>query len=233
MAGKAVGLVLSGGGSRGLAHLGILKALDDIGIPVDVVGGTSQGAFIAALFAQNLPIELMARLVRQYADKLGNIKEILFDLTLPILSVFSGYHFDRVLRDVFSHGPQNIEDLWTPFFCLTTNLTKGEAQSHHQGPISKLVRASMTIVGMLPPICYNGDLLVDGGYINNIPVDIVRSMGVDTVIVVDVESKDSMWQNLTPYEGGISGWQILWDKWCPVPSLRFGAQMPKYSQLIN
>ena len=91
----------------------------------------------------------------------------------------------------------------------------------------------MTIVGMLPPICYNGDLLVDGGYINNIPVDIVRSMGVDTVIVVDVESKDSMWQNLTPYEGGISGWQILWDKWCPVPSLRFGAQMPKYSQLIN
>ena len=78
----------------------------------------------------------------------------------------------------------------------------------------RLVRASMTIVGLLPPVYEEGEgLLVDGGYMNNIPVDVMRSMGVDTVIVVDVESKDdSGWRNLMPFDGGVSGWQLLWDR---------------------
>lgn len=103
-----------------------------------------------------------------------------------------------------------------------------------QGCLWRLVRASMTIVGLLPPMFEGGDLLVDGGYMNNLPVDVMRSLGVDTVIVVDVEGKDDTgWRNLTPYDGGVSGWRLLWDRWCPVPGWRFGVRMPRYSQIIN
>ena len=161
MAGKAVGLVLSGGGSRGLAHLGVLHALDDAGIPVDVIGGTSQGAYMAALYAQvrcprppasmraqgQLPgtaaaacylqheaAWLLARaaaacsqaalrvqglrwdrmhgIVQAYSKQMGSIRHLLSDLTLPLISVFSGHGFDHVVRESFAQGAQQIEDLW-------------------------------------------------------------------------------------------------------------------------
>ena len=95
---------------------------------------------------------------------------------------------------------------------------------HERGTLWRLVRASMTIVGLVPPVYHEGELLVDGGYLNNIPVDVMRGLGVDSVIVVDVEDKDaSVWRNLSAYDGGISGWQLLWDRWCPIPSLRCAA----------
>ncbi|DBB17173.1 TPA: hypothetical protein ACH3X3_014241 [Trebouxia sp. C0006] len=234
MAGKAVGLVLSGGGSRGLAHLGVLHALDDAGVPVDIIGGTSQGAFMAALYSQGLAWEQMHHLVREYARQMSSVQHLLWDLTLPIMSVFNGVGFDRVVRETFKHGAQQIEDLWLSYFCNTTNLSKGQSSVHDQGPLWRLVRASMTIVGMVPPVYYKGDLLVDGGYMNNIPVDVMRSMGVDTVIVVDVEDRDdSVWHNLTPFDGGLSGWRLLWDRWCPIPRFRFGIKLPRYQQIVN
>lgn len=92
----------------------------------------------------------------------------------------------------------------------------------------------MTIVGLLPPMVEGGELLVDGGYMNNLPVDVMRSMGVDTVIVVDVEGKDDTgWRNLQPYDGGVSGWRLLWDRVCPVPSWRYGTVLPRYASIIN
>lgn len=88
---------LAGGGSRGLAHLGVLQAINDVGVPIDVVGGTSQGAFMAALYAQGLsPDELKAR-VRSYASQMASPRHLLSDVTLPILSLFSGRQFDKVL----------------------------------------------------------------------------------------------------------------------------------------
>ncbi|MCJ1368579.1 Neuropathy target esterase [Acarospora aff. strigata] len=118
----------------------------------------------------------MHHLVREYARQMSSVQHLLWDLTLPIMSIFNGVGFDRVVRETFKHGAQQIEDLW-----LSTNLSKGESSVHEQGPLWRLVRASMTIVGMVPPVYYKGDLLVDGGYMNNIPVDVMRSMGVDTV----------------------------------------------------
>lgn len=107
------------------------------------------------------------------------------------------------------------------YFCISTNLSRGEPSVHEVGLLHRLVRASMTLVGLVPPVYHEGELLVDGGYLNNIPVDVMRGLGVDSVIVVDVEDKDaSVWQNLSAYDGGISGWQLLWDRWCPIPSLR-------------
>jgi len=234
MAGRAVGLVLSGGGSRGLAHLGVLCALEDAGVAVDVVGGTSQGAFMAGLYAQGLGREALQVAVQYYARRMGSMRHLLADLTLPLLSLFSGAAFDDALRATFAAGAPNIEDLWLPFFCVSTNLTRGEPSVHTRGCLWRLVRASMTIVGLLPPLYEGGDLLVDGGYMNNLPVDVMRSLGVDTVIVVDVEGKDDTgWRNLQPYDGGVSGWRLLWDRWCPVPSWRYGTRMPRYSQIIN
>lgn len=86
----------AGGGSRGLAHLGILQAIRETGVPVDVVGGTSQGAFMAALFAQGWEQEELTKRVRTYAKKMASVRHLLSDVTLPILSLFSGHQFDRV-----------------------------------------------------------------------------------------------------------------------------------------
>ncbi|GIM01831.1 hypothetical protein Vretimale_6609, partial [Volvox reticuliferus] len=240
MAGKTVGIVLSGGGSRGLAHLGVLTALEDAGVPLDAVGGTSQGAFMAALYAQGLGRAALNHSVRHYAQQLGSVRHLLSDITLPVLSLFSGSAFDQAVKRVFERGAQRLEDLWLPFFCVTTNLTRGEASVHTEGTLWKLVRASMTIVGLLPPVWEDGCLLVDGGYMNNMPVDVMRSMmGVDSVIVVDVEGRDDLgWRSLTPYDGGLSGWRLLWDRLCPIPGWRFtaasaGRRAPRYGALIN
>lgn len=104
MAGRAVGLVLSGGGSRGLAHLGVLCALEDAGVAVDVVGGTSQGAFMAGLYAQGLGREALQVAVQYYARRMGSMRHLLADLTLPLLSLFSGAAFDDALRSTFAAG---------------------------------------------------------------------------------------------------------------------------------
>jgi lysophospholipid hydrolase len=90
----------------------------------------------------------------------------------------------QVLQETFSHGPQEIEDLWLPFFCVSTNLSRAQVQVHQLGRLWQFVRASMTIVGMIPPVIHEGDMLVDGGYLNNVPVDVMHSLGVHSVLVV-------------------------------------------------
>ena len=234
LSGKAVGLVLSGGGSRGLAHLGVLRALDDAGVPVDIVGGTSQGAFMAALFAQRLPWDRMFACVQDYAAGLGSFRNVMKDLTLPVLSLFAGKGFSALVADCLKYGPENIEDLWLRFFCVSTNVSRGEPSVHEWGPLATLVRASMTVVGLLPPVYHEGDLLVDGGYLNNIPVDVMRTqMGVDTLIVVDVEDKDFCnWKDLKPYREGLSGFFLLWESLCSLVS-RKPFRYPRYGEMIN
>lgn len=234
MAGKAVGLVLSGGGSRGLAHLGVLHALDTAGVPVDVIGGTSQGAFMAALYAQGLAWGEMHRTTRKYAARMSSVHHLLLDLTLPLISLFTGAGFNRIIKESFEAGAHRIEDLWLNYFCVTTNLSKGDPAVHRTGPLWLLVRASMTIVGLVPPVFYDGDLLIDGGYTANIPVDVMHAQGVDKVLVVDVEDRDdSAYREVTPIHGGVSGWRMLWDRLCPFPRLRFGIKLPRYNQIVN
>jgi predicted acylesterase/phospholipase RssA/CRP-like cAMP-binding protein len=237
MAGAAVGVVLSGGGSRGLAHLGILRALHDAGVPIDVVGGTSQGAMISALFAQDGGWPLMQKVVRRYASEMGNARRLAADLTFPVLSVFKGAALDQVVQEAFEPGPHRIEDLWLRFFCVTTNLTTGSPSIHQHGVLWRAVRASMTLIGLVPPVVDElGQLLCDGGYSDNLPVAAMRDqVGTSgTVIVVDVEDRDhSAWHNLSPTDGGISGWQLLWDRWCPVERWRYGIRIPNHASLMN
>ncbi len=236
VSGNAIGVVLSGGGARGLAHVGVLQALDRLQIPIDAIGGTSQGSLVAALYAQGHSVLSIHKTINSFAAVCGSMLAMMLDLTLPILSVFNGKRFQQAVKTSLSDGAQNIEDLLTSYFCVTTNLSTGEPHVHSRGILWRAVRASMSIVGLVPPIIdENGHLICDGGYSDNLPVDAMRKMGASIIIAVDVEDRDvSAWSNLSmPVEGVLSGWQILWDRWCPIPSWTSGQRFPRQQHMLN
>jgi len=236
LAGRAVGLLLAGRGARGLAHLGALRALSDAGVPVDVVGGTGAGALVAAAFARGASQRTLLRRCAAMSPFSGAERSLLADATLPLLSFFSGWGLEANIRSAL--GGAAIEDLWLRFFCVSTNLTRGELQVHERGPAGRAVRAAQTILGLLPPVtdATTGDLLVDGGYLNNYPVDVMRErFGVDTVIVVDADERDTATalRSLAPLDGGISGWRLLWERANPFAPVRDGSSAPRYGTLVS
>jgi NTE family protein len=180
ISGNALGLVLSGGGARGFAHLGVLKALREAGIPVDAIGGTSIGAVIAAGFASEWDHdELVARVRRSFVDT-----NPVNDYTLPLVALASGRKVTGLLRREFEEA--SIEDLPTPYFCVSTNLSSGQIAVHRRGELWRWLRASVAIPGVLPPVVHKGELFADGATINNLPVDVMRDTGVGKIIGVDV-----------------------------------------------
>jgi predicted acylesterase/phospholipase RssA/CRP-like cAMP-binding protein len=212
VAGAALGVVLGGGGARGLAHLGLLKSMEEKGIPVDFVGGTSQGAFVGGCYALTMSASKAGEHAKLLGEAIGTPLLVL-RMTLPIMSYFSGALFNDVLQTVFRET--QIEDLWVKYFCVSTNVTRDTMDVHQVGPVWRYARASMTVMGLLPPIMdVNGDLLVDGGYTNNMPVDCMYAMcpSINTVVACDVENKDnSALENVDPEEYGdsVSGWYLL------------------------
>ncbi len=180
LTGRAVGLVLSGGGARGFAHLGVVKALREHGVPIDLVGGTSMGGILAAGVASDWDDgELAERFRRSFVDT-----NPLSDFTLPVVSLVSGRKVGMLLRREL--GDIDIEDLPLPFFCVSSNLTTGRIAVHQQGPLWRWLRASVAIPGVLPPVFHGGEVFVDGGAMNNLPVDVMRARGRGPVIGVDV-----------------------------------------------
>jgi NTE family protein len=179
LTGRAVGLVLSGGGARGFAHLGVVKALREHGVPIDLVGGTSMGGILAAGVAKGWnDAELVERFKRCFVDT-----NPLSDFTLPLVSLVSGRKVGMLLRREL--GDIDIEDLPLPFFCVSSNLTTGRIAVHQQGPLWRWLRASVAIPGVLPPVFQGGEVYVDGGAMNNLPVDVMRAKGRGPVIGVD------------------------------------------------
>jgi NTE family protein len=179
---RAVGLVLSGGGARGFAHIGAVRALREHGVHIDLVGGTSMGAIMAAGVALGWPHEeLVERLRRSFVDS-----NPLADFTIPLVSLVSGRKVVRLLKREF--GDRDIEDLPVPYFCVSANLTSGRLATHTRGPLWKWLRASIAIPGVLPPLCSDGQVYVDGGAINNLPVDLMRSLGRGPVIGIDASA---------------------------------------------
>ncbi len=178
--GRSKGLVLSGGGARGFAHLGVIKAIREAGIAVDLVGGTSIGAIIGAGVAADWSNEEMVEVYRRsFVDT-----NPLSDYTLPMFSLVSGRKVSRLLRDAF--GEREIEDLVLPYFCVSANLTAGRAAVHRRGALWQWLRASVAIPGVLPPVFQRGEVLVDGGVINNLPVDVMHDSHRGQVIAVDI-----------------------------------------------
>jgi NTE family protein len=180
LTGRGVGLVLSGGGARGFAHIGVVKALREARVPIDLVGGTSMGGILGAGVAQCWSVEeLKERFHAAFVEA-----KPLRDYTLPFVSLVSGRKVSRLLRK--DCGDIHIEDLPLTFFCVSSNLTTGHCMVHRSGLLWLWLRASVAIPGVLPPVVHKGEVLVDGGTMNNLPVDAMREMGRGPVIGVDV-----------------------------------------------
>ena len=198
--GHGYGLVLSGGGGRGLAHLGVLRALHEQGIPVDEVAGCSMGSVIAAGVALGEAGESLMELVERQCRRL-------LDYTLPVVSLVKGGRITRNIEDTF--GSFDIEDLWLPFYCVSTNLTTSHLEVHRRGSTALALRASIAIPGVLPPVPHAGHLLVDGGVLNNLPFEVMRDNStVETIIAVDV-APDQGPRARADFGMSVSGFQAL------------------------
>jgi lysophospholipid hydrolase len=203
LSGNGVCLVLGGGGARGYAHIGIIRALEEAGVPIDMVGGTSMGALIGAGVARSWSAD---RLTEVFSRSTGK----LFDPTPPLVSLMSGRRIWRAIDD--QHHGVDIEDLWLPFFCVSTNLTRAIPSIHRSGPLSRAIRASASLPGILPPVTTGGDLLVDGGLLDTLPVGVMRQLnGGGRVIAVDVAPPVDVVSS-RDFGNHLSGWRLLRDR---------------------
>ncbi len=199
--GQSVGLVLGGGFALGLAHIGVVDAMRDLGIPIDYVGGTSMGAIIAAAAAQEFNHDQMLEVMDR-----GCAQALKGDYTLPLLSLLSGkkvaVELGNYLRNL------DIEDLWLPYFAISASLVQAKMVVHRKGSALNSVLASCRAPGMFPPLGWEGDVLVDGGLVNNIPADVMRqSIGSGTVIAADV-SPEAEFTAGAEFGLVVSGWHI-------------------------
>jgi NTE family protein len=198
---KSIGLVLSGGGARAYAHIGVVRALREAGLPFDVIGGTSMGAVIAACAAMGWDdneIEYRIRKAFVETNPLG-------DYVLPVVGLVRGRRVDDRLQEHF--GETLIEDLTTPFFAVSTNLVSGDLRVHRAGLLRRALRASISLPGFLPPVV-EGDheLLVDGAVLRNFPVDVLKDMHRGPIIGVDVARRDGIDIEDFRHPPGFFGW---------------------------
>uniref|UniRef100_A0A671W935 lysophospholipase n=1 Tax=Sparus aurata TaxID=8175 RepID=A0A671W935_SPAAU len=214
LTGNAIAIILGGGGARGCSQVGVMRAICEAGIPVDLIGGTSIGSLMGALYAEDRSYSRMRMRAREWAMEMTSVFKKVLDLTYPVTSMFSGAAFNSSISNVFKS--KQIEDLWIPYFNITTDITASAMRVHTDGSLWRYVRASMSLSGYLPPLCdpKDGHLLMDGGYINNLPADVARSMGAKVVIAIDVGSRDET--NLTNYGDSLSGWWLLWKRLNPL-----------------
>jgi len=180
LTGQSVGLVLSGGGARAYAHVGAIEAMRERGIPIDFVGGASMGAVIAAGLAMGWDDGEMETRIRQAFVNSSPLDDIAF----PMIAMTRG---DKVKARLEEHfGNVQISDLWLPFFCVSSNLTSGAYHLHRRGRLHDALRASISLPGVLPPVCENGAVLVDGAVMKNFPADVMRAFQLGPIVGVDV-----------------------------------------------
>ena len=222
LTGRSIGLVLSGGGARGLAHIGVIRALEESAFPIDVVGGTSIGGIMAGLYALGHDSRSMIELSRRGFVHMG--VQPLTDYTPPIVSLLSGRRAAAVLK-MFAADTQ-IEDLWIKYFCVSTNLTRAECLVHEDGPLYKSMMATACLPGYYPPVLADGDLLVDGGLLNLLPADVMTRLGVGAIIGVDVMAREDLRTDMT-YKDYLSGWRLLWVRLNPF------AQKPRMPNIFG
>lgn len=186
LSGRGVGLVLSGGGARGFAHIGLMRALEELQIPVDLAGGTSMGAFFSALRACGFNSREMMDIARDTFVT----HNYLNDYVLPRVSLIRGRKFLAHLHALF--GERKVEELRMPYFCVSTNLTQARTMVHDRGLLSTWVGTSMAIPGVAPPVAYKGELLVDGAVTNSLPTDVMLDLGRGPIIASDVSTEGGL-----------------------------------------
>lgn len=208
---EAVGLVLGGGGSRGISHVGVVMALEKHGIPVDLIGGTSIGSFVGGLYAKDNDIVSIYGRAKRFSMRVSSLWRSIFDLTYPVTSYITGYEFNRGIWKIF--GSYEIEDFWVRYFCNSTNITNSTMEIHENGYAWRFIRALMSLAGLLPPITFKGLMLLDGGYLDNLPVLEMKKKGAKYIFAVDVGSVDDR----TPMNYGdtLLGFWVLFNRWNP------------------
>lgn len=186
MAGRSLGLVLGGGGARAYAHVGAVRALREAGYAFDFVGGTSMGGVIAACVAKGWDDgEIERRIFEAFVRN-----SPLDDFLLPVVALTAGKKVDRRLEENF--GDTQIDDLEIPYFCVSTNLTKGTNKVHDTGGLRESLRASIALPGILPPVVWDNDVLVDGAVLDNFPVSVMRDMHRGFNIGIDVAQQHAV-----------------------------------------
>lgn len=203
--GTAIGLVMGGGAARGLAALGVFKALVEAGIEIDWLGGTSIGSIMAGCVAAGLAPEQAienSRLSFKIGKPFG-------DFTLPVISLLRGSRMKRLL---YKYLDYQIEDLALPYFCVSTNLGRGVKNIHEEGSLVEAIRASAAMPGVLPPAVVNGELAVDGAVLNNLPVDIMQQKPVGRIIAIDFSAPVPRKVDYTETPSATS---VLGGRWLP------------------
>lgn len=218
LARQGVGVVLAGGGARGFAHLGVMQALQEAGVPVDAWGGASMGALMASLAATQAPPERLVAVARRAfrRNPTGD-----FNL-LPLVSLIKGHRLRKALRaavhELCGHDAQ-LEDLWRPAFCVATNYSSACEAVIHRGDLQVAVRASTAIPGALPPVVREGELYCDGGGFNNFPADVMRQQrGIGLVIGVDLFVRKA---RILAFDEVPGPWALLRDRLRPRAQRRY------------
>lgn len=173
-----IGLALGSGGARGFAHLGIIKVLIENGIPIDFIAGSSMGSLVACFYGSGIDMERLYKISTAFKRK------YYLDFTVPKMGFIAGKRVKELIR-VFTKG-KKLEELMVPVAVVATDLLTGEKVVFTEGPIEDAVRASISIPGIFVPEKVNGRLLVDGGVVDRIPVSVVKELGADIVIAVDI-----------------------------------------------
>jgi predicted acylesterase/phospholipase RssA/CRP-like cAMP-binding protein len=205
VSGNALGLVLAGGAARGFAHLGVHRAMTELGLAVDWVGGTSIGAIMAAAIASPMSVEEALVLAKKsFVDG-----KPFSDFTIPMMSLIRGRRMDRMLLE---HMDYQIEDLPVPFFCVSCNLDTGSTNLHESGHLPEALRASAALPGIIPPAVVNQRLTIDGAVVNNLPVDVMQQKPVSRIIAVDLSSMEP---RQVEYQSVPSPWAVLRGRYLP------------------
>jgi lysophospholipid hydrolase len=223
LTGGAVGLVLGAGGARGMAHIGAIRAIRELGIPIDLVGGTSSGALVAGALALGMEYEALVATAIERLVAVGS----LLDLTLPLVSLISGRKMARGLEHTFEDAM--IEDLWLNYFCVSSNLSRARMVVHQRGLLRRGIRASISLPGILPPVFQDHDLLVDGGLMNKLPVDVMRGRcNGGKVLAINVNAQGGL-EAGDAFGDHLSGWRVLGKRLNP---FRSGNQGPNIASIL-
>jgi predicted acylesterase/phospholipase RssA len=201
---QAVGLVLGGGGAKGFAHIGVTKALMNANIEFDFVGGTSAGALYGIGMTR---IDYDMNEVENQCRNGAKQKVTSNDYHFPFLSLMTGKKMRRYLNELF--GDYYLEDIWTNSYCVSTNYSSAKAHVHDKGLARQQVEASIAIPGVFPPVVINNNLYVDGGVMDNLPIEAMYQYPVKQVIAVALSSQDNHLVNLEEIP---SAWQIFYNK---------------------
>lgn len=206
LSGQAIGLVLAGGGAKGFAHIGVIEALHALGLPIDLIGGTSSGGMAAITYAIDLdPRRLAERNRINWVARRPERK-----LAVPVVSFLNHTAWDRIFHEGF--GEIEMEDLWIPAFVISCNIDAGRTVVHERGPIWKAARATSSLPGLLAPVLIEGQAHVDGGVVNNMPTDVMRARTQGLVLAVSLGSPSTA---RMPFEAYPSPWRLLGKRFLP------------------